>query len=192
MGSFRRRLPPTPLDLANGRLSGSQDAILIPPLSEDVGNGSVTLPPSRRTSSPRILPTPPSPLQQFSPNSRGIQNSSNMNLSYNDENVGYQQPPPASPFERRRSVRRQLPPEPPNIQQYDSTPKLIIVNNNSSHQITKRQLSGETKSNKIEGIATLTIEENVENGNGLQRSCSTRSTRRTKGMEGEKNMRGTR
>jgi len=53
-------------------------------------------------------------------------------------------------------------------------------------------LSGETKSNKIEGIATLTIEENVENGNGLQRSCSTRSTRRTKGMEGEKNMRGTR
>ncbi|CAK5074367.1 unnamed protein product [Meloidogyne enterolobii] len=192
MGSFRRRLPPTPLDLANGRLSGSQDAILILPLSEDVGNGSVTLPPSRRTSSPRILPTPPSPLQQFSPNSRGIQNSSNMNLSYNDENVGYQQPPPASPFERRRSVRRQLPPEPPNIQQYDSTPKLIIVNNNSSHQITKRQLSGETKSNKIEGIATLTIEENVENGNGLQRSCSTRSTRRTKGMEGEKNMRGTR
>uniref|UniRef100_A0A915MX99 Uncharacterized protein n=1 Tax=Meloidogyne javanica TaxID=6303 RepID=A0A915MX99_MELJA len=192
MGSFRRRLPPTPLDLANGRLSGSQDAILIPPPSEDVGNGSVTLPPSRRTSSPRILPTPPSPLQQFSPNSRGIQNSSNMNLSYNDENVGYQQPPPASPFERRRSVRRQLPPEPPNIQQYDSTPKLIIVNNNSSHQITKRQLSGETKSNKIEGIATLTIEENVENGNGLQRSCSTRSTRRTKGMEGEKNMRGTR
>nr|CAD2175734.1 unnamed protein product [Meloidogyne enterolobii] len=119
------------------------------PPSEDVGNGSVTLPPSRRTSSPRILPTPPSPLQQFSPNSRGIQNSSNMNLSYNDENVGYQQPPPASPFERRRSVRRQLPPEPPNIQQYDSTPKLIIVNNNSSHQITKRQLSGETKSNKL-------------------------------------------
>lgn len=58
-------------------------------------------------------------------------------------------------------------------------------------------MSSETSTNKnIEGIATLTIAENVENGNclnGLQRSCSTRSTRKTQGgMINGGNKRGSR
>ena len=48
-GSFRRRLPPTPLDLANGRNSGSHETLA----GEEEGGLS------RRTSSPRVLPTPP-------------------------------------------------------------------------------------------------------------------------------------
>ncbi|KAF7639213.1 C2 domain-containing protein [Meloidogyne graminicola] len=185
MGSFRRRLPPTPLDLANGRLSGSQDALLLIPSPEDIinnnnNNGSITLPPSRRTSSPRILPTPPSPQQQYSPNSKGSQNSP-MNLSYIEDN-------PTSPFERRRSVRRQLPQEP---QQLNSIifeqPQLI---NNLIDQKLENNLNYQKIKKQIKGIATLTIIENVENINGLKRSYSTKNnTKKIKQMTEEENKR---
>ncbi|KAL3102223.1 hypothetical protein niasHS_003632 [Heterodera schachtii] len=110
----RRRLPPTPLDLAEGRLSGSNETIWTEAMERGGGHTEGII---RRSSSPRVLPNPPNPQMNHSPvqwssNGGGTENATTNVTSQSDWNDANLSPHQCHFARRPSSRRRRLPAEP--------------------------------------------------------------------------------